>query len=72
MKSAITGYHKDIENHWVAELSCGHFQHVRHTPPWSVRPWVLTKQGRDNKIGVLLDCKSVTVTSRQMTQPAKH
>ncbi|WP_372983133.1 DUF3565 domain-containing protein, partial [Marinobacter sediminum] len=21
-------------------MSCGHFQHVRHNPPWQNRPWV--------------------------------
>jgi hypothetical protein len=27
------GYHQDEEQNWVAELSCGHQQHVRHRPP---------------------------------------
>src|SRR6185312_9250223 len=36
----ITGYHRDDEQHWVAELDCGHNQHVRHNPPWVSRPWV--------------------------------
>jgi hypothetical protein len=30
MNKAIVAYHKDEENHWVAELVCGHFQHVRN------------------------------------------
>ena len=29
MKQAIVGYHKDEENDWLAELRCGHVQHVR-------------------------------------------
>jgi len=34
MEQPITGFHLDEENDWVAELACGHFQHVRHKPPW--------------------------------------
>lgn len=57
MQQAIIGFHLDEEQHWVAELACGHGQHVRHTPPWQNRPWVMTAQGRKEKLGMLLDCK---------------
>ncbi len=57
MQQPITGYHKDEEEHWVAELSCGHNQHVRHKPPWVERPWVLTEMGRTAMLGERLDCK---------------
>ena len=57
MQRPITGYHLDDENHWVAELACGHFRHVRHNPPWNERPWVLTLQGRDGMLGSLLNCE---------------
>ena len=53
----IVGFHQDIENHWVAELECGHFQHVRHNPPWMNRVWVTTPEGRAEKIGMMLQCK---------------
>ena len=56
MKQAITGYHQDDEDHWVAELNCGHFQHVRHDPPLSIREWTQSKQGRDSMLGFELDC----------------
>ncbi|MEX0648823.1 MAG: DUF3565 domain-containing protein [Balneolaceae bacterium] len=56
MKRAITGFHKDEKDDWVAELECGHNQHVRHDPPWQLRPWVETKKGRDSKTGHLLNC----------------
>ena len=57
MQQAIVGFHLDKENHWVAELTCGHGQHVRHDPPWQNRPWVLTEQGRREKLGEMLECK---------------
>lgn len=53
----ITGYHQDEEGHWVAELACGHGQHVRHDPPWQVRPWVLTEATRRQHLGTVLDCR---------------
>ena len=56
MEQGITGYHKDFENHWVAELECGHAQHVRHDPPWTERPWVTTEEGRNGHLGVKLNC----------------
>ena len=56
MDQPITGFHQDAEGHWVAELSCGHFQHVRHDPPWQVRPWVLTADGRATRLGITLAC----------------
>ncbi|WP_448563375.1 DUF3565 domain-containing protein [Thalassotalea ganghwensis] len=57
MQQAITGYHLDEEQHWVAELACGHNQHVRHQPPFINRPWVITEKGRSEKLGMLLKCK---------------
>ncbi|MCG2580064.1 MAG: DUF3565 domain-containing protein [Marinobacter sp.] len=57
MKQSIVGYHKDEECHWVAQLACGHNQHVRHDPPWVNRPWVVSEDGRESMIGCGLDCK---------------
>ncbi|AYO56035.1 MULTISPECIES: DUF3565 domain-containing protein [Acinetobacter] len=57
MLQKIIGFHLDEEQHWVADLECGHTQHVRHTPPWQNRPWVMTEQGRQEKLGVALNCK---------------
>lgn len=57
MRRAITGFHQDDAGDWVAELSCGHGQHVRHRPPWQVRPWVVTFDGRQARLGEQLDCK---------------
>ena len=52
----IIGFHQDEEGHWVADLECGHTQHVRHDPPWQVRPWVTTERGRASFIGRTLEC----------------
>jgi hypothetical protein len=52
----IVGFHQDAESHWVAELECGHTQHVRHDPPWQQRPWVLTPDGRARFVGSTLRC----------------
>jgi hypothetical protein len=52
----IVGFHQDAEGHWVAELECGHDQHVRHDPPWQSRPWVVTAEGRDRALGQALRC----------------
>lgn len=57
MKQPIAGYHRDAEHQWVAQLACGHFQHVRHDPPWTIREWVTTQTGRESMIGFELDCK---------------
>lgn len=57
MKSEIIGFHKDTQDDWVAELRCGHNQHVRHNPPWTSRPWVETEAGRRAALGDALDCK---------------
>lgn len=56
MDRAITGYHQDEEGDWVAELDCGHRQHVRHKPPFPVRPWILDEPGRAGRLGTTLAC----------------
>jgi hypothetical protein len=58
MKRRITGFHQDEAQDWVADLDCGHRQHVRHNPPWMNRPWVVTAEGRQQFIGSTLNCKA--------------
>jgi hypothetical protein len=53
---AIVGFTLDDEGDWVATLSCGHGQHVRHEPPLQSRPWVLSAEGRASRIGATLPC----------------
>ena len=57
MLKRIVGFHLDEESHWVADLECGHGQHVRHDPPWQSRPWTQSDAGRATMLGHLLDCK---------------
>lgn len=56
MNQRIVGFHLDDEGHWVADLECGHGQHVRHNPPLVTRLWVLTRTGRDQHLGTALNC----------------
>ncbi|MEP7274290.1 MAG: DUF3565 domain-containing protein [Acidobacteriota bacterium] len=57
LKRKIVSFHQDEQRHWVADLECGHQQHVRHDPPLTRRLWVLTVEGRKSRIGGELDCK---------------
>lgn len=57
MQQPIVGFHLDEAQDWVAELACGHNQHVRHKPPWFNRPWTQTQEGRDAALGWLLECR---------------
>jgi hypothetical protein len=60
--TAITGFHQDEQEDWVADLSCGHGLHMRHNPPWLVREWVLTAAGRQAFIGRIVKCtKCLTI-----------
>lgn len=56
MERAITGFHPDGHGQWVAELACGHDQHVRHRPPFPVRAWVEAEETRAARIGTTLAC----------------
>jgi hypothetical protein len=57
MERRIVGFHLDEAQDWVAELECGHDQHVRHDPPWTNRPWVITPEGREKVLGQVLNCR---------------
>lgn len=57
MLRKVVAFHQDEHRHWVADLECGHSQHVRHDPPFTNRPWVMTEQGRARFIGHELQCR---------------
>ncbi|HET6629449.1 MAG TPA: DUF3565 domain-containing protein [Woeseiaceae bacterium] len=69
MQQKIVGYHQDEEKHWVAQLACGHNQHVRHNPPWTNRPWVVTQAGRDRMLGRELKCVKCEAGARADPRP---
>lgn len=52
----IQAFRQDEHGDFIAVLECGHTQHVRHRPPWQIREWVTTEAGRNQKLGVLLEC----------------
>lgn len=56
IRRTVRGFRRDGEGFWVAELSCGHTQHVRHSPPWFNRPWVATAIGRRAMLGRQMRC----------------
>ena len=56
MKRSITGFQLDPEGDWIADLDCGHGQHVRHRPPFINRPWTESGAGRDAMLGTDLEC----------------
>lgn len=58
MDQPIVGFHRDERGDWVADLACGHGQHVRHQPPFASRPWTLTEEGRRRHLGQTLNCKT--------------
>ena len=57
IKQEIISFHQDKIGDWVTVLKCGHQRHVRHDPPWTDHPWVMTPAGRQSFIGVAIECK---------------
>lgn len=57
VERSIIGYHQDEVGDWVAELDCGHNQHVRHRPPFQLRAWALDPKGRVDRLGTNLECR---------------
>jgi hypothetical protein len=62
----IVDFHLDESLDWVADLECGHQQHLRHNPLWTNRHWVTTPQGRYEHLGYELQ-RLVCVTYRSKT-----
>jgi tellurite methyltransferase len=56
VQTTIVGFKQDAAGDWIAELACEHSQHMRHRPPWTLRPWVVTEAGRASKLGAEIDC----------------
>jgi len=58
MLREIVGFQLDSEEEgqWLAKLSCHHFRHIRHNPPWQLRPWTQSQEGRSSMLGKYLTC----------------
>jgi len=55
-RTTIAGFHQDEASDWVADLACGHRQHMRHRPPWTVRAWVTDAGQRAARVGQAIEC----------------
>ena len=67
--TVIDGFHQDAEGDWIAELACGHTQHMRHRPPWQSRPWVTSEAGRAAKVGASIECPSCRMAEPPVVPP---
>ena len=56
MHRTMTGFRRDDDGEWVAELSCLHAQHIRHRPPFSEAAWIEDDEERRRRVGQPLDC----------------
>lgn len=52
----LLDFRQDEHGDWVAVLSCGHTQHLRHQPPWQNRAWVLDARQRQAQLGKAFAC----------------
>ena len=57
MDRAIVGFRQDEGGTWIADLACGHSQHIRHSPPFKLAPWVLDDSERNARIGQDIECR---------------
>ena len=60
MQRTIVSFTVDELGEPIARLDCGHVQHVRHQPPFQMRPWVTTAEGRTSMLGTVLNCLRCT------------
>ncbi len=51
MDRTIIGFHRDTEGERAAEMDGGHSQHVRHRPPFQIRPWIVDEARRSEHLG---------------------
>ncbi|MET1076902.1 MAG: DUF3565 domain-containing protein [Pseudomonas sp.] len=56
LPARILDFYQDAAGDWVAVLSCGHTQHLRHQPPWQSRAWVLDPVQRHAQRGRPFPC----------------
>ncbi|MWV12964.1 DUF3565 domain-containing protein [Pseudomonas sp. R-28-1W-6] len=69
--SRLVDFRQDQEGHWVAVLSCGHTQHLRHLPPWQSRPWVVDAEQRQRQLGQPFACGWCAAAQADSTAPVQ-
>ena len=52
----IVDFHLDGNLDWIAQLECGHPQHILYSPLCNHRYWLTTPQGRLGYLGLELAC----------------
>ncbi|WP_298187457.1 DUF3565 domain-containing protein [uncultured Pseudomonas sp.] len=52
----VLDFRQDEHGDWLAVLSCGHTQHLRHQPPWQNRAWILDPTQRNAQLGKAFPC----------------
>ena len=53
---AMTGFRRDEDGAWIAELSCLHSQHIRHEPPFWEAAWIEDDEERPRRVGQPIEC----------------
>jgi len=67
----LLDWRQDEDGHWVAVLSCGHTQHLRHQPPWQDRAWVMDAAQRQAQIGEPFACGWCAAASANRADQAR-
>jgi hypothetical protein len=74
--SRLVEFRQDEEGYWVAVMSCGHTQHLRHQPPWQNRAWVLDPERRRQMLGRPYPCgwclKAEETADRRRSAPKQQ
>jgi hypothetical protein len=68
----LLDFRQDEHGHWVAVLSCGHTQHLRHQPPWQNRAWVLDAEQRKAHLGEPFLCGWCAAENDASEMPTQH
>ncbi|MGH9292884.1 MAG: DUF3565 domain-containing protein [Acidimicrobiales bacterium] len=56
MNREIVGFEIDEAGDTVTLLDCGHRRHVRHRPPFELRPWAIDASERQKRLGTEIAC----------------
>ncbi|MGV3526306.1 MAG: DUF3565 domain-containing protein [Candidatus Sericytochromatia bacterium] len=67
----ILRFAQDEAGDWIAELDCGHTQHIRHRPPWQDHPWVLEAAERHSRLGTPWECGRCALPGQNLARYLK-